>query len=177
MAFRKANGLCYTCGEKWIGRAHKCPEQVPLHVVQELFDAFQLDQSSDSESLEGDTDHIEDCAMKVQQSAMTQPVKRRKTIRFKEKVGKRDLLILLDSGSAGTFISEEVANQFSSLLSPCDTLQFSTADGTPMVSDKHIEKFQWIIQGQVFSYNVRVLPLKCFDMIIGADWLEDHSPT
>jgi hypothetical protein len=32
-AYRRANNLCFTCGEKWTGRNHKCPTQVPLHVI------------------------------------------------------------------------------------------------------------------------------------------------
>lgn len=39
-AHRKANGLCFVCGEKWTGRNHKCPNQVPRHVIQELRDVF-----------------------------------------------------------------------------------------------------------------------------------------
>jgi hypothetical protein len=43
-------------------------------------------------------------------------------------------------------------------------------------SEKHVPQFQWNIQGHSFTYVARVLPLKGFDMILGVDWLEDHSP-
>ena len=33
-AYRRANNLCFTCGEKWTGRNHKCPTQVPLHIIE-----------------------------------------------------------------------------------------------------------------------------------------------
>jgi hypothetical protein len=33
-AHMKANGLCFTCGEKWTRKNHKCPEQVPIHILQ-----------------------------------------------------------------------------------------------------------------------------------------------
>ena len=46
-----------------------------------------------------------------------------------------------------------------------------------MVSDQYLPGFQWSIQGHSFTYDARVLPLKSFDMILGADWLSDHSPT
>jgi hypothetical protein len=39
MAYRKKNGLCYKCGEKW-GHNHTCPPQVPLHVIEEVLDAL-----------------------------------------------------------------------------------------------------------------------------------------
>jgi hypothetical protein len=45
------------------------------------------------------------------------------------------------------------------------------------VSDTWLPEFKWSIQGNSFAYPARVLPLKSFDMILGSDWLEDHSPT
>ena len=40
--YRRAMGLCYKCGEKW-SRDHSCAATVQLHVVQELWELFQLD--------------------------------------------------------------------------------------------------------------------------------------
>jgi hypothetical protein len=158
-AFRKANGLCFTC-EKWTGRTHKCPDQVPLHVLQEVLEVFQID--ADSETGDSDTkpESVEECIMSMQPQhvSSSQSVKR-KTIRFKGMVGKRELLILLDYGSVGKFINEEVAQHFQSQLQPCEQLQFSTADGTPLTSDKYIPGFQWFIQGHSFTFDARVLPL------------------
>ena len=180
LAHRKANGLCFTCGEKWTGKAHKCPEQIPLHVVQELVGSIQSETTSVSEDSDSDTEYPEDCVLSLpimpSQSEQVPP-KRRKTMRFRGLVDKQEILILLDSGSACTFISQDLASHFHQQLQPCEPLHFATSDGTPMLSDTCIPQFTWHIQGQSFVYNVRVLPLKCFDMIIGADWLEDHSPT
>ena len=49
-------GFCYTCGEKWTGKLHKCPDQVPIHMLQEVMELFQLEGVSDSESSEPDKD-------------------------------------------------------------------------------------------------------------------------
>ena len=132
---------------------------------------------SDSESSEPDEDVSEGFVMAVQHQQSDHLKLVRKTMRFKGLVGKHELLILLDSGSAGTFVSSSMAQQFPSLVQGCDSQQFSTADGTPMVSDQYLPSFQWSIQGHSFTYDARVLPLKSFDMILGADWLADHSPT
>ena len=51
MTFRKKNGLCYKCGEKW-GHNHKCPPQVSLHVIEELWDA--LEHSDEDEVMDSD---------------------------------------------------------------------------------------------------------------------------
>ena len=32
-SYRRANGLCFTCGEKWIGKGHKCLTHVNIHVL------------------------------------------------------------------------------------------------------------------------------------------------
>lgn len=43
--YRKSKGLCFTCGDKW-SRQHKCPAQVPLHVMEELLEVLQDDDAS-----------------------------------------------------------------------------------------------------------------------------------
>jgi hypothetical protein len=51
-SFRRKNGLCFRCGEKW-SHNHKCPEQVPLHVLEESWDAVDADhdgQMSEAET-------------------------------------------------------------------------------------------------------------------------------
>lgn len=40
-AARRARGECFKCGEKY-GPGHKCPKSVQLHVVEEIWDIFQL---------------------------------------------------------------------------------------------------------------------------------------
>ena len=35
--YRQARGLYIRCGEKW-SRDHRCPEQIQLHVLQEVWD-------------------------------------------------------------------------------------------------------------------------------------------
>ena len=61
-------------------------------------------------------------------------------------------------------------------MQPCDSLQLVAADGSPLLSTEFIPQLKWCIQGHSFAYDVRVLPLKGYDLILGADWLEDHSP-
>ena len=177
LAYRKANGLCYTCGEKWTGRQHKCPDQVPIQMLQEVMELLQLDASTDSDSSDTEDDSAAGFVMAVHKHLPAHLKPKRRTMRFRGMAGKQDLLILLDSGSAGTFTSTEVAQHLSPQLQPCEPQQFFTADGTAMLSDQIIPAFQWFIQGHSFTYSARVLPLKSFDMIISADWLENHSPT
>ena len=146
-------------------------------MIQELLELFQLDDSPDYSSCEEEEAHL---VMVVQQSQPqdnpTAVRRKRKTMRFKGFVGKTEILILLDSSSAGTFITPETAASIQQSEQSCDPLQFVTADVSPMLSTTFIPQLHWCIQGHSFTYDARVLPLKGFDMILGADWLEDHSP-
>jgi hypothetical protein len=38
---RRKMGLCIKCGDKW-GRNHTCPAQIPLHIMEELWDAVHV---------------------------------------------------------------------------------------------------------------------------------------
>jgi hypothetical protein len=97
LAFRRSKGLCFTCGGKWTGRNHKCPDQVPIQVIQEVMEILQADSSSDCETSESEQDNTEDRLLSVQDSSDTPAtIKRRKTMRFHGTAGKQDILILLD---------------------------------------------------------------------------------
>jgi hypothetical protein len=106
MAFRKNNGLCYKCGEKW-GHNHKCPQQVSLHVIEELWDA--LEHSDDSDTMSSDEEPDPETILAVATSEQSQ-VKRR-TMRLLGYVEGQEVLILVDSGSVGTFVREQLAHK------------------------------------------------------------------
>jgi hypothetical protein len=167
-SYRRANGLCFVCGEKWQGKNNKCLEQVPVHMVQELLEMFQLsaDPESDMSDTKLDTEQVvllveEQC--KPELSA----TKKRKTMRFQGFIGKQELLILLDLGSTTTFISKELAAKLSQQEQECPPLKYTAANGSPMLSNTYIPQLQWFIQGHSLSYDARVLPLSGFDMILG----------
>jgi len=108
-------------------------------------------------------------------SSPTQLPTTRRIMRLHGKIGSLDVLILVDSGSVGTFISD-LAQQLDCTFQPHTAAQFITANGSPMTCDKIIENLQWSIQGHVFNSEVGVLPLQCYNMILGEDWLESCRP-
>lgn len=82
----------------------------------------------------------------------------------------------MDSGSIGTFVGEALAAQLHIPTQWCEVTQFIAADGSPMSCSQRFPKLQWGAQGHMFMTDVGVLPLQCFDMILGHDWLEECSP-
>lgn len=162
MAFMKKNGLCYKCGEKW-GANHKCPPQFPLHVIEELMDA--LEPPDESGSCSSDTEQESDVVMAIGDAPVSCSVKR-KTMRLQGCIGKQEVLILVDSGSVGSFISEALAAQLQYPQQDCVASSFVTADGSAMTCTRKIQNLQWATQKHTFLSDVGISPLKCFDMII-----------
>ena len=78
MQYRRKNGLCFKCGEKW-GHNHTCPAQIPLHVIEEVWDALQPEEARSEPS----EDETEDYDVLMAVSSNTQSdLSKRKTMRL-----------------------------------------------------------------------------------------------
>lgn len=104
--FRRKSGLCFKCGEKWAPN-HTCPTKVSLHVIGEPLDAII---SSDSDSSQPDSDELEEVITAVSHSARS-AAQRRRTMKLAGRIGKVEILVLVDSGSVGTFVSNRLVDQ------------------------------------------------------------------
>lgn len=92
------------------------------------------------------------------------------------KVGKQQVLILVDSSSKGTFVSTELVERLKLSTVPCEESKYKAADGGLMVCTTQASDLRWFAQGHTFSSTTKILPLRCFDMILGEDWLKEVSP-
>lgn len=102
--------------------------------------------------------------------------KHRQTMKFLAQIGKHQVLVLVDSGSIGAFVSTHLVAQLKLKTVDCEPSTFRAADGGLMLCDQKVPQLQWFIQGHTFNSEAKVLPLKCYDLILGEDWLEECSP-
>jgi hypothetical protein len=100
----------------------------------------------------------------------------KKTMRLRGLCGKQELLILIDSGSSWSFISEQYVAKVGLQTEAIPEMQVSMAIGQQMSTAYQVPQFTWLTQGHTFSSDVKVFPLHCYDLILGMDWLESHSP-
>jgi hypothetical protein len=91
-------------------------------------------------------------------------------------VDEHEVLILVDSGSGASFIDTRLVDKLHASPQPCEPSQFIIANGDTMVSDKMLPNLTWRTQGHTFQQDMKILPLGCYDIILGADWLEEFSP-
>jgi len=100
-----------------------------------------------------------------------------KTLRLQGTLQGHLVLILVDSGSSHTFVSQQLPTSSLSGVQPLQTnVQVKVAHGDILLCDNFIPQALWSVDGYQFSTDMRVLPLHHFDVILGIDWLEAHSP-
>jgi len=167
-AYHRAMGLCYKCGEKW-AHQHKCPPTVQLHVLQEVWELFQL-HADDNTS----TDSSELC-MAISQAALTGQ-SAPKTLKLMGSLQGHPMVILVDSGSTHTFVSATLAAKLSGASPVLTPLCVNVANGNQLLCHSEFVDISWSVQSYTFSSTLKVLPLHHYDMILGMDWLERFSP-
>ncbi|CAN6225874.1 unnamed protein product [Urochloa humidicola] len=175
MNYRRAKGLCFKCGTKW-GPNHKCPDSVPLHMVEELWQMLEEEPkfSIPSSNSQGDSDSGEDL-MSISVHACNGTTAN-KTIRLQASIGQHKALILVDSGSSHSFISEQFASNFVNWHCLKNPIQVKVANGGILHCTHEIVNCEWLVQGIQFQTTFKILPLKCYDAILGIDWLSAFSP-
>lgn len=145
--YRSKNGLCFKCGEKW-APGHKCPNQVSIHVLEQLLDAVD-DLSFESTEILSEMSEPE--GVLAIGSDAAKHATTRKTMRLCGTIGALDIMILVDSGSVGSFISSQLAEQLKNQVQSCTISNFITADGSPMTCDQSIPELQWSTQGHTIT--------------------------
>ena len=148
-------------------------------MIDEICAALDLDSDSDRDSdteSEGksvveETEAPKEQAMSLS-AAATMGTTSKKTMRLLGHIGKTQVLILVDSGSYGNFVSKELAVKLQLPIAQLPPVQVTIADGTRMTSTEGILALVWGVQDAKFITPVRVLPIKCYDLILGMDWLE-----
>lgn len=171
MAYRKAKGLCYKCGLKW-GQTHKCPESIPLNVVEELWQMLEI---SENQSLSPEDSDSGDDLMAISTQAASGTAGGN-TLKLQCHISHLPALVLVDSGSSHNFISGQFANGFPDWIRLSEPIKVRVADGGILLCTHRLENCTWLIQGKQFKTSFNILPLKCYDAILGMQWLEQHSP-
>lgn len=162
------------CGEKW-GAGHRCPKNVPLHVLEELLEVLQLEDVN-KDNGDGDSKSSEEEVLMSISHWAAMRLQGERTIKLQGYVGNQEVLVLIDSGSSGNFISETLVQRLQYPTQMADRVHVALADGGRLCSDQQIQGLTWWTQGYTFVTDVRLLKLGCYDMILGMEWLEEQVP-
>ncbi|KAK1651077.1 hypothetical protein QYE76_068882 [Lolium multiflorum] len=173
--YRRAKGLCFKCGEKW-GQEHTCPSTVQMHIVEELFALFSIDEVTgdmQSEPASEETETV--CSISVQAFAGVSSGSAR-VIQLHAKMQGHEILVLVDSGSSTSFVNKQLATKLTGAVPMKNACRVHVADGSQHTCTSYIPQCAWFSQGQQFFTDLKILPLGTYDAILGMDWLEEHNP-
>lgn len=172
-AYRSSKGLCFVCGERW-EKDHKCATSIQLHVVQELIEVLQGEVEEMAIS-ENTTKGEEPIVMALSQQAAS-GTESGNSIRLRGWIQGTELLMLVDSGNTNSFIDDQVGMRLSGMKCLKQPLKVQIADGGQLACSKMIPGCNWWMQGHSFKSDFKLIPLGSYDIILGMDWLEKHSP-
>lgn len=110
-------------------------------------------------------------------NALTGHNKGENTILVGGTVKKRQLTILIDSGSTHSFIDEHAVQSTGHKASPCPPVRVTVADGNYVMCTSHCKGFLWKMQGRSFVEDLLIIPLGGCDLVLGNDWMKKHNPT
>ena len=99
-----------------------------------------------------------------------------KIIKVKGQAGRRRLLVLIDSGSTHSFLNKATATDLKCELTATTPLSVTVANGNHMYSHYRCRNFKWLMHGQEFTMDLRVLELGGCDIVLGVDWMRTVSP-
>jgi len=155
-----------------VASGHKCSNSISLHVVEELWQMLQGDEPEEQVELDEDSG---DDLMALSVHAV-QGTDSNKTVRMVGNICGKKVIILINSGSTHNFISENLASRrrtWTKLESP---MQVRVANGQILNCSHEITACPVRSSGFAFKLPLKILPLHCYDVILGIDWLEQHSP-
>jgi hypothetical protein len=170
-SYRHALSLCYKCGNKW-SKDHRCPPEV-LQAVDALWDSF-----SSEDSLVDSKPKIspyESLMLALSKSTLLGVLVAR-TMRLVGLLQNIPVQILIDSGSSSSFVNEALVLQLGNIFGEHVTSLVQVTGGGILVSALLLRRVPWTVDGCTFHSDFRTLPLANFDVIVGMDWLEAHSP-
>lgn len=173
--YRRAMNLCFKCGEKW-NQQHRCAATVQLHLVEELMEMLDGSESPDTFTTTVDADadnNLELLAISPQACTGTE---NNSCFRLRGMIQGQEVLMLIDSGSSGNFVSSAFAAQLQGVQLLPKPIRVKVANGEINSGTEFVPQCIWSCQGASFCTDMKVIPLHCYDAILGIEWLQTQSP-
>lgn len=76
----------------------------------------------------------------------------------------------------GNFISSLLAAKLSGVVKLQTAVKVRIANGEILQGVEALPQCQWTCQGASFLTDMKIIPLHCYDVILGMEWLKTNSP-
>ncbi|XP_039056463.1 uncharacterized protein LOC120199464 [Hibiscus syriacus] len=163
LEYRRANNLCYKCGDKFIP-GHHCK-------LKQLNSMEEIEDQEETEVLQV---VFEEKDPEISMNAITSN-SGSSTLRIQGFIKKIPLSILIDSGSTHSFVTNRWTKEGLE-FEETNPLVITVANGDKLYSTTKSKQLSWKMQDFTFVHDFRVLPLGGSDMVLGVDWMKKYSP-
>ena len=152
--FRKANGLCMYCGDKFdAAHAASCSKR-PQNQVHSLV-VNDLDQPLSDEiltqlAMEGSvTQELEQLSLNALAGTVVGDV-----LQLRGRVQNKVMLVLIDSDSSNSFVSASFLTRAGPTTVPTTPKQVKLPNGQLLVSDSKVPQMEWLCQGHALVHDM-----------------------
>ncbi|RLN10016.1 retrotransposon protein, putative, unclassified [Panicum miliaceum] len=177
----RAAGKCFKCREPWVpGHTKVCKGKQLYSVIlvqnaegqEEVAVVEDAEQSDDAEF--HDAEAIP--TLNISMHALTGIPSMASTFALKLRIGTSIAVALVDSGSDESFMNAKFAVNSNCKISQVSMAKVAAANGKEMISNTACLSCKYSIQGHEFISDFRLLEVKGYDVILGADWIYHHNP-
>ncbi|XP_027076964.1 uncharacterized protein [Coffea arabica] len=172
MQYRRKHGLCYRCGEKF-GVGHQCRKgNLNCANTEEEEEEVEFeDAEGEQDELTGRVGELAEVSLNALSGAI-----KRKSILLMGNLGGLPVKILVDTGSSDSFIHHRVVNLLHLPYHSVSPFTVTLADGTDITSGAISPNVSWVIQDYRFQFDLKIMELGGWDIILGVDWMCQFSP-
>lgn len=180
---------CWHCNEPWVlGHNLKCKVKKALHVILMQGEEEEAKRTEDLKltkepgfvtalgSSEETKEVPENEQLLVISSNAMRGISGPATFSLKTVLGGKQEMMLVDSGSTNSFMDYEFAIKSDCKLVYQLSKKVTVAGGGELCTDARTEKVSYRVQGCTFATSFQLLNLGSYDVILGADWIYEHSP-
>ncbi|WVZ98670.1 hypothetical protein U9M48_044077 [Paspalum notatum var. saurae] len=174
--YRRTNGLYYHCGDKFTpGHMETCAKKptaqanaLVLNDLDKEISEEVLNQIAIEQVLTEDF-----CNLSLNALSGTEG---NECLKLRAIVNKKVLLMLIDSGSSHSFVSNAFVTKAGLIPQAAPSREVKVANGQVLTSDQVVLNMSRWCQGYTLTTDMRVLDIDAYDAILGYDWLKQNSP-
>ncbi|KAE8821183.1 hypothetical protein D1007_00810 [Hordeum vulgare] len=167
-------GKCWRCGDAWF-HGHKCKLAPVLNVLTGEDPNEQAKEHEEMEEQEeAEQQPQEELCMTLSSQAMKSD--NANTISILVQIGGKQGIALVDSGSNSTFMSLKFALSTNCTILKDTSRAVTVAGGGTLWSGSYVPPTTFTAGNTKFTQQFRVLDLAGHDIVLGSDWMEQHSP-
>eukprot|EP00253_Pinus_taeda_P015452 PITA_15452 len=166
---KREKGLCYICDSKYTKR-HKCAKKKLFYINCEEEEEKEQEMSKEEDILQEQSLDKEEINLTISCNALA-GITTPQTIKIEGKIKKKNVIVLIDSGSTNNFIHCKIAKELNCFLYPEPECQVMVANGGTIDFSGECHNVNLTMGEYVLTSPKLSIPIGGVDVVLGVQWL------